>query len=294
VSRDLATCEGRVEKNVVFGTYSGLALLMDVHCPARPNGYGIVVIPGSGWTSKQTYDAPLLTALASSVRFFLPKLFEAGYTLFVANHRNGPRFQYPAAVEDVQRAVRFIRYNANLYSINPKRIGAVGYSSGAHLAALLGVLDVQEDSDDPDPVNRVSAQVQCVVAAATPTDFTHFQSAAWALFMGQLVALPGGSPDPIAVKAYRTASPVTHVSSSSAPMLLVHGDADAIVPFQMAEIMREAMEKVGVDVKVIQLPGGSHDFAGETIKRPDWPDFFSESVSWMDRYLKPQVSDSIV
>src|ERR1700722_14235611 len=96
-----------ISRNIVFGMYSGLALLLDIHHPARPNGYAIVVVPGSGWTSKQTYDAAPLTALASSVRFFLPKLLEAGYALFVVNHRNGPRFRYPAAVEDVQRAVRF-------------------------------------------------------------------------------------------------------------------------------------------------------------------------------------------
>jgi acetyl esterase/lipase len=268
--------------------YSGLALLLDVHHPAQSNGYALIVVPGSGWTSKQTYDAAPLTALASSVRFFIPKLLDAGYTLFVVNHRNGPRFHYPAAVEDVQRAVRFIRYNSSAYGINPHRIGAVGYSSGAHLAALLGVLDATEDADDPDPVNRVSARVQCVVAAATPADLTLYRSAEWALFMGQLVARPGASPDPIAVKAYRAASPVTHVTSSSAPMLLLHGDADAMVPFAMAETMREAMERAGAEVKLIRLPGGSHDFAGEADGRSDWPDFFSEAVGWMDSHLITQ------
>jgi hypothetical protein len=106
---ELASGQVRVEKNVVFGMYSGLALLMDVHRPAQPNGYALIVIPGSGWYSKQTYDAAPLTALQSSIRFFVPKLLDAGYTLFVVNHRSGPRFHYPAPVEDVQRAVRFIR-----------------------------------------------------------------------------------------------------------------------------------------------------------------------------------------
>ena len=72
------------------------------------------------------------------------------------------------AAGDARRAVRWVRAHAAEYGIDPHRIGAVGYSSGAHLAALLGVLDATEDADDPDPVNRVSARVQCVVAAATP------------------------------------------------------------------------------------------------------------------------------
>ncbi len=184
------------DKNIVFGMYSGLALLLDGHHPAQSNGYALIVVPGSGWTSKQTYDAAPLTALGSSVRFFVPKLLDAGYTLFVVNHRNGPRFHYPAAVEDVQRAVRFIRYNSSAFGINPDRIGAVGYSSGAHLAALLGVLDDTGDADDADPVNRVSGRVQCVVAAATPADLTLYRSPEWALFMGQLPPLHRGLARP--------------------------------------------------------------------------------------------------
>jgi acetyl esterase/lipase len=272
-------------RNVVFGMYSGLALLMDVHHPAQANGYGVIVVPGSGWTAKQTYDAAPLTALSSSVRFFLPTLIGAGYTLFVVNHRNGPRFRYPAAVEDVQRAVRFVRYHAGVYGIDPRRIGAVGYSSGAHLATLLGVLKGEGDADDPDPVNRVNARVQCVVAAATPADLTRYRSPEWAVFMGQ-VAAAGVAPDLIAVRAYREASPVTHVSSSSAPILLLHGDGDALVPLEMAETMEAAMKSAGAEVKLIRLPGGGHDFAGEAAARPDWPDVFGESVEWLDRHLR--------
>jgi dipeptidyl aminopeptidase/acylaminoacyl peptidase len=131
-------------------------------------------------------------------------------------------------------------------------------------------------------VNRVSGRVQCVVAAATPADLTRYQSAAWAVFMGQVGAPAGVSPDPVAAAAYRAASPVTHVTSSSAPMLLLHGDADTVVPFQMAETMPDAMEKAGAKVKLIRLPGGGHDFAGETGEHPDWPDIFSEAISWMN------------
>jgi dipeptidyl aminopeptidase/acylaminoacyl peptidase len=101
--------------------------------------------------------------------------------------------------------------------------------------------------------------------------------------MGQAVG--GLSPDPIAVRAYGEASPVTHVSSSSAPILLLHGDNDVIVPFAMAETMEAAMKSAGAEVKLIRLPGGSHDFAGEAAARPDWPDVFADSVEWLERHL---------
>jgi len=287
----LATAQARVEKNVVYGMYSGLALLTDIHHPSQPNGFGVIVIPGSGWISTQSYDAQPLTALTSSIRFFVPKLTDAGYTLFVVNHRNGPRFRYPAPVEDGQRAVRFIRFNAKNYGINPDRIGAVGYSSGAHLVSLLGVLDGKGDSNDPDPINRVSARVQVVVASATPTDLEHLDSGIGVSNVASFIGQPrpaevGPLADPLAVKAYRAASPITYVSASSAPMLLFHGDADVTVPFHQSELMEAAMKKAGAEVKLVRLPGGDHGFGGQIAQHPDWPDFLSETVRWLDLHLK--------
>ena len=131
----------RVETNVVYGMYSGLALLMDIYFPEKPNGHGIIFIPGSGWHARLSYDArPLKNAVSDRLdpfqRMLAQELINAGYTVFVINHRAAPRFRYPAAVEDSQRAVRFIRYNANRFGINSDRIGGVGYSSGGHLVRL--------------------------------------------------------------------------------------------------------------------------------------------------------------
>jgi acetyl esterase/lipase len=109
----------------------------------------------------------------------------------VINHRSAPRFRYPAAVEDAQRAVRFVRFHAKEYGINAERLGAVGSSSGAPLAALLGVLDGTGTAADPDPVNRVSARVQSVVASATPTDLMRDANDFVVSFMGSCVQLVG-------------------------------------------------------------------------------------------------------
>ncbi|AMY08821.1 hypothetical protein LuPra_02027 [Luteitalea pratensis] len=109
-----AAAQARVEKNVVYGMYSGLALLMDVHLPPVSNGRGIVVIPGSAFSRPLGYDAPQLKD-APFVQDFVATLGQAGYTVFPPSHRATPRFQYPSAVEDVQRAIRFIRANAVKY-----------------------------------------------------------------------------------------------------------------------------------------------------------------------------------
>src|SRR5919198_61382 len=89
-----------VERNVVYGMYSGLALLMDVYRPDQPNGYGIVHISGSGWSAPLGLDARPLKASAHVETEALP-LVEAGYTVCSINHRATPRFPYPAAVETV-------------------------------------------------------------------------------------------------------------------------------------------------------------------------------------------------
>jgi acetyl esterase/lipase len=280
-----AAAEPRVDRNIVYGIYSGLALLLDVHHPETPNGLGVVLINGSGWNAPQAYGT---FGLKDRPFPGTPRLLKDGYTVFALNHRQAPRFRYPAAVEDVQRAVRFIRSHASDYGVNAERIGAIGYSSGAHLVAMLGVLDGAGDATDSDPVNRVSARVQAVVAWAAPTDLEHFDTGEGvrnvASFMGQL--LVGVTAGSVEVSAYRAASPVTHVTQSSAPILLIHGDQDATVPFRQSELLLDAATKVGADVKLIRVPGGGHLFGLELVKHPDWPDVLGESVRWIDQHLR--------
>ena len=119
-----------------------------------------------------------------------------------------------------------MRHNAARFNVRADRIGAVGGSSGGHLVESLGVLDGAGFNDDPDPVNRESAKVQCVVARAAPADLARMRVIE---FMGM------NPPDPkthntVEDRIYREASPLAHVSSSSAPILLMHGDADKSVP----------------------------------------------------------------
>jgi acetyl esterase/lipase len=111
VSDRTFAAEPSVEANVVFGTYSGLALLMDVYKPATSNGLGIVVVNGSGWYRDLGYDAPVLKQ-SLEFRPAREKLLGAGYTVFVITHRASPRFHLPDITQDVQRATRFVRANA--------------------------------------------------------------------------------------------------------------------------------------------------------------------------------------
>ena len=127
--------------NQVYGMYSGLALLLDVHQPARSNGHGVVYINGSGWHGPLGLDAMPLKETPLG-RPYIEAMCAAGYTVFAINHRAAPRHRYPAAIEDARRAVRFMRQHAERFGIRADRIGACGGSSGGHLVSLLGTRSI--------------------------------------------------------------------------------------------------------------------------------------------------------
>ena len=278
--------QARVDSNLVYGMFSGLALLMDVHHPVEPNGYGVVLIPGSGWQSGIDYAAEPLKDQALARSGLVRPVVEAGYTVFVVSHRAAPTFRYPAAVEDVQRAVRYVRYHAADFSIDPARIGAVGHSSGGHLAAMLGVLEGEGDETDPDPVNRERARVQAVAVVAAATDLDAFGAvgAPFAdVFVGAVHASASGrrhAEGTAEARLFREASPISWVSRGDAPTLLVHGDADTVVPFEQALAMQEALDEAGVDSRLARMQGGGH------VWNDQWTGFPEMIPQWLDRHLR--------
>ena len=272
-----------VERNVVYGMVSGLALLLDVYRPDQPNGYGIVHISGSGWSAPLGLDARPLKESAHVELEALP-LVEAGYTILTINHRAIPRFPYPAALEDAKRAVRFVRHHARTYGIAPDHIGALGGSSGGHLVSLLGVLNSPGDPEDESPINQESASVQCVVARAAPSSFVDGLgrpgSGNVAIFLGALLG-PNATPGSPEHRRAVAASPLTHVSPDTPPFLLVHGDADETVPFAQSEAMLQALQQAGVPAKLRRVPGAPH---GPGIVKD--PAIAAEIRAWFDEYLK--------
>ena len=273
------SAEARIEKNVVVGMVSGLALIMDVHYPENPNGYGIVHVSGSGWSRPLSYNARLLSE--SQVGIFGTPLVEHGYTVFSLNHRATPRFQFPDPLLDVQRAVRFIRHNATEYGIDPARIGAVGGSSGGHLVSLLGVLDGEGIVDDPDPINRESAKIQTVVARAAPTDLNQMSnSAALSLLIGSQTSIDAGAPE---ARRYSDASPINYITSDDPPVLLLHGDQDQTVPYDQSVNFLAELKANNIEAELIRVPGAGHGPTFPGAVNP--PDYIEEMVGWFDHHL---------
>jgi acetyl esterase/lipase len=274
-----------VERNVIYGMVSGAALLLDVHRPAKPNGLGVIFIAGSGWQADPAYGAQPIKE--TQVNLWAPPLVASGYTVFAINHRGAPGFHYPAALEDVQRAIRFVRANANQYGIDPAKLGGLGGSSGGNLIALAALRAAPGISGDADAVNREPATLQAIVLRAAVTDLRKLPTPEGAHYVVSYMETPPGEA-PAAKALYEAASPVTQVRPGAPPTLLIHGDADALIPYQQSIDMEAALRKAGTPAKLVNVPGGVHgaDFGAGGKSHPEWPNYYGETVAWFDRYLR--------
>lgn len=266
-----------IEHNIVYGMVSGAALLGDLYRPDQANGLGLIHISGSGWHAPTTYDAQPLKE-SGHVEIYVRPLAAQGFTLFTINHRAAPRFRYPAAIEDAQRAVRHLRYHAEQYGIQADRIGAIGGSSGGNLVSLLGVLAGTGKPEADDPIEREGANVQCVVARAAPTDLTRMPGETLASYLGRRLEQP-----PETDTLYQAASPLSHVAPNSPPFLLIHGTADEVVPLEQSLLMKEALEAQAVPAHLMTVEGGGHGphFPGAI----EPPDLIPEIAAWFQRHL---------
>ncbi len=280
----IAAARPTVSSNVIYGMFSGLALLLDVYRPVQPNGRGILFVPGSGWATTPDFGALPLKDEREQLRLFVEPLVSAGYVVFVINYRVAPQFHYPASVEDAARAVRFIRYRATQYGIDPGRIGAVGYSSGANLTAML---DVKGDSTGPegqDSIGRQSARIQCAVGVGTPANLMSPSVPAALQILSAYLGVTVKSQATTDSKVHNllvNASPISYVASGDAPMLFIHGTMDSLVPIANVEDMVAALSKAGVTTKLVKITGASHwplDIRGA-------PDIGGTMAEWLDKCL---------
>ncbi len=273
-------------EDVIYGRKYGTALTLDVFQPKEnAKGIGVILCVSGGWFSAHE---------AISEGMIAP-LLKRGYTVFAVVHGSQPKFTIPEILADMHRAVRFIRHNAEKYGIDPDRIGIYGGSAGGHLSLMQGVAGKEGDPKAKDPVDRESSRVQAVACFFPPTDFFNYgKEGENGLGVGVLSGFKAPfdfhEMDPkinkfVAVddEAKRreigvAISPVTHVTSDDPPMLIIHGDADKLVPIQQAELMVEKGKETGVETKLVVKKGGDHG----------WPDILKDIdqfADWFDGHL---------
>ena len=269
------------ETNIVYGSYSGLALLMDRYVPSRPNGLAILHISGSGFQAPISMEPSGIKDSPQSRKAIMPFL-ERGFTVFTINHRAAPRFTYPAPFEDAQRAARFIRSNAKAYGVSADWLGLFGASSGGNLVLMLATLGESEKGPSTAPV----ATPQCVVAVMPPTDLLPLgQDGIGVALTTQYVGVAAPFPEEAGLAdyaqrlaLYQQASPLHHlVPGNRSLFLLIHGDADPLVPISQSKAFIAKAEKIGVKAQLLTMPGIGHQFPSP---------FPSEAARWMEKCAK--------
>lgn len=286
--QDIAeTNRASVTTDVVYGHKDGLALTFDVYAPATPNGAAVISLLSGGWRSswellQQFVENPggglrPLTAdeaddsLGPFVAHSYASLLDSGFTVFAVRHGSSPRYGMADIVGDVRRAVRFIRFHAPTYGVDPERLGIWGGSAGGHLSLLVGTTAVAGDANAADAFLHEPARVAAVVAYFPPTDLVRWGTAQ------MRTAFPAVALTEAEAREY---SPLHLVSADAAPTLIIHGDADMLVPIAEGDTMHRALVEAGAPARFVRIEGAGHGFTGEDATRAN-----AEMVAWFEQHL---------
>jgi acetyl esterase/lipase len=200
---------------------------------------GIVVIHGGGWLEG---DRSSFATRKHGVPGNIEDFAALGFVAVTINYRLSGEAPFPAALEDCQCAVRWLRAHAQDYQLDAKHIGAYGNSAGGHLALLLGMAG-EPALDDGAPHRNESSVVQAVVSDSGPLDLLYqMRQGTLARVVGQFL---GGPPEGERIALYKKASPIHHVSAQTPPLLLIYGGADDQVPVETADAFVAALAGAG-------------------------------------------------
>jgi acetyl esterase/lipase len=280
-------------EDVIYGRKHGMALTLDVFRPQEnANGIGLIWVVSGGWFSAHEAIGPAL----------VQPLLNRGYTVFAVVHGSQPKYTIPEVLEDMHRAVRFIRLNSDKYGVDPDRLGIYGGSAGGHLSLMQGVAGTEGKAEDRDPVQQQSSRVQAVACFFPPTDFLNYgKSGEVALGRGVLENFRAPfdfhehdssrntfvliTDEERRQEIGKQISPVYHVTADTPPTLMIHGDADELVPIQQAQLMIERLDEANVPAKLITREGAAHGW-------PDLPKDLEHFADWFDLHLLDRDAES--
>ncbi|NQT36987.1 MAG: prolyl oligopeptidase family serine peptidase [Planctomycetes bacterium] len=276
--------------DVIYARKHGVALTMDVLVPPKPNGAAVIWAVSSGFNSHHAWIEGPGFAKNMSV------LLDRGYTVFAVVHGSVPKFTVPEYYADMRRSIRYIRHHAKSYDIDPNRIGISGASAGGVISLMMGAAAEEGNPAARDPVDRQSSRIQATACFFPASDLLNFEkpgvnvlgvaarnghaaSYCFSDFDAKAkVYVPITDPRRID-ELLREYSPITHVTADDPPMLIVHGDGDALVPLFQASGMIGKLEAVGVAAKLVVAQGKGHG----------WPDMWSNEMKhiadWFDVHL---------
>lgn len=279
----LATANYTREEDVIYGRKDGIALTMDVFTPKeKPNGRGVVLCISMKFESSK-----------EMLKYFHPgstsEFLKRGYVVFAVVHGSQPKFTVPEMVDDIHRAVRFIKHSAGKFRIDPERLGIAGGSAGGHLSLMMGCAGKPGNPAATDPVERESSKVAAVACFFPPTDFRAFENRPppgfdpSVLFPFRERDPKSGALVPVTPERRReigtSCSPLHCAKEGAAPTLIIHGDQDKLIPIQQSEALIARLKQCNVICDLIVKEGKGHF----------WIDIGKDLptlVDWFDRHLR--------
>ncbi|BDI33694.1 hypothetical protein CCAX7_57450 [Capsulimonas corticalis] len=255
-------------------TASGPQEMIDIYTPANAAGAlpVVVYIHGGAW----------LGGSRSSGQGASGHFNQQGYVFCSLDYRFSNEAKYPAQIEDCKCAIRFLRANAAKYHIDPKRIGVWGDSAGGHLVSLLGLTPKVKHLEGDGGWRKQSSAVQAVVDWYGPSDIVPSSMKTYTNPAG-IDAITKLLGDPIDPKLAADASPITFVSKSAPPFLIMHGDKDSLVPVAQSQELYDALKADGADVTLKIVAGAEH--GGSQFMLPENTGLVD---SFFARVLKPE------
>ncbi len=254
-------------EEIEYGQAAGESLKLDAWVPDGPGPFpAVILVHGGGWTTGDKSGGPRKAFMAP----LHEPLQRAGFAWFSINYRLAPKHRYPACIEDVETAIRWVKTNAERQRVDPRRIAISGESAGGHLVALAAV---RADA---------STRLAAVVPFYAPFDLGAMTTPG-APLRAPFVALFGREQlDDATLAVLREASPLTHVRHGLPPFLLVHGTADDRVALSQSVTMQARLRAVDVPCELITIKDGVHGMASWDRVAPDYKE---QVVAWLARTL---------
>lgn len=270
--------------DIRYGEADGKPLLLDVIAPQGRSGPprpAVIWLHGFGWfagTRRDNLEISMCTFLATQ-----------GFFTASIEYRLSGEATFPAQLHDVKAAIRWLRANAAIYSINPAHIGIWGGSAGGHLAALAGLTGDLPALEGRSGSPGYSSQLQAVAVASAPSDFLRPGGAMRNDVDGPVARLFGGT---VAERRemMRLASPLTHVSHGVPPVLIAHGTRDETVPFEQGEWLYQALVRAGCEAQFVPIEGVYHNWTADREGFPGRQDTWKLgpiALPFFEKHLQP-------
>jgi len=257
-----------LQSDIEYAKVDGVSLKMDASIPEGKGPFPtVILVHGGGWQQgdKQT-----------TFKRICEPLSKAGFAWFSVNYRLAPKYRYPAAIDDVVLAIKYVQVHAQQYKVDPQRMAISGESAGGHIVAMIGARYGRE------------LHIAAVVPLYPATDFV-------ALVEGQDKTERAFRPitqfvgvteiNDQARKLLCEASPITYVHQGMPPYLFVHGTKDELCNFRQSQAMCEKMKQAGNACEIYAIEGAPH-WLERWENHPEWEGYKQKVVEWLKQTMK--------